>query len=89
MSYRFLWKRIASKAIGSAVAKALLSMNREELWDRVASTEQLSAENVLKLREEIEQRLKEVEEQGTKERELVGQVVNELVGELLKRRGPK
>jgi hypothetical protein len=89
MSYRFLWKHIASKAIGSAVAKALLNMNQEQLWDRMASTDSLSEESVQRLRTEVQERLREVEEQGVKERALVGQVFDELVGEMLKRRGPR
>lgn len=89
MSYRFLWKHIASKAIGSAVAKALLNMNQEQLWDRLSGTDSLSKEDVRRLREEIEERLREVEGQGVKERALMGQVFDELVGEMLKRRGPR
>jgi len=87
MAYRFLWKQIASKALGSAVAKALLSINRDQLWDKLARTESLSTENVLRLREEIQATLGEVELRGRKERELVGQVVNELLLGILKRGG--
>ena len=89
MSYRFLWKHIASKAIGSAVAKALRNINQEQLWDRLSGTDSLSKEDVRRLREEIEERLREVEGQGVKERALMGQVFDELVGEMLKRRGPR
>jgi len=89
MSYRFLWKQIASKALGSAVAKGLLSMNRDQLWERMVRTETFSTEHVLRLRHEIEGRLEEVEATGRRERELMGEVVLELVRELLKRGGSK
>jgi hypothetical protein len=85
MSYRFLWKQIASKAISSAIARALLSVKGEELWERLARTESFSPESVLRLREELEVRLHEVQEQGEKERELVRKVVDELLAEFLKR----
>jgi len=87
MSYRFLWKQIASKAISSAVARALLALNREELWDHMARTETFSREHVLRLREEVEETLKQVEARGRDERELVGRVVHELVRELLRKGG--
>jgi predicted nucleic acid-binding Zn-ribbon protein len=89
MSYRFLWKQIASKAISSAMAKALLSMNTAELWERMARTESFSAEQVQRLREEVEARLREVQQQGEKERELVSRVVDELAREFLRRGGPR
>ncbi len=85
MAYRFIWKQIASKALGSAVAHTLLTVNRDELWDKLARTESLSTENVLRLREEIEATLAQVEIRGRKERELVTQVINELLVGLLKR----
>ena len=89
MSYRFLWKQIASKAISSALARALLTVNSEELWERLARMESFSPDSVLRLREELEVRLKEVQQQGEKERELVRKVVDELLHEFLKRGGGK
>lgn len=87
MSYRFLWKQIASKAIGSALARAMLSINTDELWERMAGNESFSKERLATLRQEIEARLLEVSQQGEKERELVGHVASELVREFLKRGG--
>jgi hypothetical protein len=85
MSYRFLWKQIASKAISSALAKTMLTLNTDELWERMANSESFSDEKLGELRKEIVSRLHEVEEQGNKERELVGQVAAELVKEFLRR----
>ena len=84
MSYRFIWKKIASKAIGSAIAKGLMAINKEEIWDQIARTESLSTEHVVQLKQDIDARLNEVEAAGRKERELVKQVVAELVGQVLK-----
>ncbi len=85
MSYRFLWKQIASKAISSAMAKAMLSMNTDDLWERMANNESFSEDKLSTLRQEIETRLHEVQEQGDKERELVSQVASELLRGILKR----
>ncbi len=85
MSYRFLWKQVASKAISSALARTMLSLNTDELWERMATSESFPDEKLATLRKEIEARLHEVEEQGNKERELVSQVASELVREFLKR----
>lgn len=85
MSYRFLWKQIASKAIGSTLAKAMLSMNTDDLWERMASSDSMPEEELASLRQDIEARLRQVQEQGEKEREMVAQVASELMRELLKR----
>jgi len=45
--------------------------------------ETLSDEQVLKLREEVEQTLKKVEAEGRQERELVTQVIKELTTQFL------
>ncbi len=85
MSYRFLWKQIASKAIGSAMASAMLSINTDDLWERMAGDETFSKERLAILRQEVEARLLEVSQQGAKERELVSHVASELVREFLRR----
>lgn len=89
MSYRFIWKKIASKAVGSAVAKALLTVNTEEMWQRLARTESLSEEQVEQLQKDIDARLQDVEEAGRNERDLVMQVAMDLASRLLKGRGGK
>ena len=63
----------------------MLTLNTDELWERMANSESFSDEKLGELRKEIVSRLHEVEEQGNKERELVGQVAAELVKEFLKR----
>jgi len=89
MSYRFIWKKIASKALSSTVARGLLAINSHDLWDKIASTESLSPEQVARLRTEIDETLKRVEASGRQERDLVGQVLKELVGQIVKGgRGP-
>lgn len=89
MSYRFIWKKIASKAVGSAVAKVLLAVNTEQLWEQLARTESLSSEQVAQLKVDINARLEEVEQGGQKERELILQVVQDLVSRLIKGGGAK
>ncbi|MBM4352218.1 MAG: hypothetical protein FJ109_00235 [Deltaproteobacteria bacterium] len=84
MSYRFLWKQIASRALSSAVAKALLTLDRDELWKRLSRTEKFTPEQMEKLRADIEARLSEVEESGRKERDLIAQVMHELVSGIIK-----
>jgi hypothetical protein len=84
MSYRFLWKQIASRALSSAVAKALLALDREELWRHVSRTEKFTPEQMEKLKADIEKRLSEVEEGGRKERDLIAQVVHELVSGIIR-----
>jgi hypothetical protein len=84
MAYRFLWKQIASKALGSAIAKALLTVNRDEMWDRLARTDSLPSEHVLRVRQEVEATLHQVELKGRKEREMVSQVLAEVLKGFLK-----
>jgi cytochrome P450 len=87
MSYRFLWKQVASKALSSAMAKGLLAMNSDELWERVGRNQSFSPEQLATLRSDIEERLQEVLEQGSQERELVAQVAESLMMGLLRRGG--
>lgn len=87
MSYRFLWKRVAAKAIASGMAQALLSLDLDRWWERAASSQAITPEQAASLKEEVKARLEEVASQGEKERELIGKVVEELVRELLKRGG--
>ncbi len=84
MSYRFLWKQIASRALSSAVAKALLTLDRDDLWKHLSRTEKFTPEQMDQLRADIEKRLRDVEESGRKERDLIGQVVQELLSGLIK-----
>lgn len=87
MSYRFLWKQIVSKALGSAMARGLLALNSDELWARVGRAETFSPEQLEKLRADIEARLNEVAEQGAQERELVSKVIDEMIASALRRKG--
>ncbi len=89
MSYRFLWKQIASKALSSAMAKGLLAVNSDDLWERVGRGEKFTPEQLKTLRSEIEERLQEVLEQGSQERELLAQVAESLIRGLMRRGGGK
>jgi len=84
MSYRFIWKKIASKALSSAVAKGLLTINRQDLWEQVARTESLTPQQIEKLRGEIDEALRKVEAAGRQERDLVVKAARELVAQVIK-----
>ena len=79
MSYRFVWKRIASGAVSSTAAKVLLSLNRDELWERLARIDRFTPEQIARVRGDIERTLTQVESAGRQERELLALVAKELL----------
>jgi hypothetical protein len=84
MSYRFLWKQIASKALSSALARSLLAIDTDALWEKAVRTQAIPPEQMAKLKEEIGQVLRDVEARGKQERELVTQVLKELAAQIMK-----
>ncbi len=89
MSYRFVIKRIASRALSSAVAQGLLKLDTDALWDRFVRGEKLPLEQLETLKADVEETLRTVEARGRQEREMMMEALKELANQILRGGRPR